>query len=77
MPGNYNSPKTVTCEIKEEMSNISKEDGDMTLSNSGSTDDKAEDENERMKKEWEKIKNMDTSELDREYNLYRNSTIYY
>ena len=74
MLGNYNASPKVTV---QEMSNISKEDGDMTLSNSGSTDDKAEDESERMKKEWEKIKNMDTSELDREYNLYRNSTIYY
>ena len=49
MLGNYNVSQKVTVhETKEEMSNISKGSGDMTLSNSSSTDDKNDGERESM-----------------------------
>lgn len=75
MLGHYNASLRVTThDEKKEMSNISKGSGDMTLSNSSSTDD----ENERIRKGLmstiEAIKNV-----DREYEekLMRECTSYY
>ena len=68
---NLSNPKTLI--YKKEISQTTKKNSSTISSNNSPIDD----EKEKMKKEWEKIKNMDTTELDREYNLYRNSTIYY
>lgn len=78
---NYNASQKVTAhETKEEMSNISKESGDMTLSNSSSADDKADkpdDENERIKEGLKKIfKEMKEPNRELEEKLMRECEIY-
>ena len=74
MLDNYNTgPEAVICETKEEISNISKGSGEMTLSNSSSVDD----ENERIRKGLmstiKAIENVDREydeKLMREYEIY-------
>ena len=79
MLGDYNtSPKIIANETKEEMSNISKGSGDMTPSNGSFADN----ENERIKEELEKIfkemkePNREIEEkLMKEYKIYCQSSL--